>query len=241
MDELHQITELLIERETIDKDQFERLLAGEAPGQRLRRAGARRSRSPSAEPERKPRTDPKPRPFPLPGATMQPPEPEAARHVAPLRARRTICGMRRSLSSVLVASRRRGLRADPAGRRCTVVRTRHGDRDGDADGDRDRRTVTETTSVGLPAPVAETHAALLAAAELRRLRAAAAAHPGDEFSYTFGLPAEGGPIAYWQQVEDGHRTSARSSILARILAPALHALAAARTSGPSPTTSSPAT
>src|SRR3712207_2917129 len=31
MDELHQITELLIERETIDKDQFERLLAGESP------------------------------------------------------------------------------------------------------------------------------------------------------------------------------------------------------------------
>ena len=30
MDELHQISELLIERETIDKDQFERLLAGEA-------------------------------------------------------------------------------------------------------------------------------------------------------------------------------------------------------------------
>ena len=30
MDELHAITELLIERETIDKDQFERLLAGEA-------------------------------------------------------------------------------------------------------------------------------------------------------------------------------------------------------------------
>src|SRR4029453_12793750 len=29
MEELHQITELLIERETIDKDQFERLLAGE--------------------------------------------------------------------------------------------------------------------------------------------------------------------------------------------------------------------
>src|ERR671930_94362 len=31
MDELHQISGLLIERETIDKDQFERLLAGEAP------------------------------------------------------------------------------------------------------------------------------------------------------------------------------------------------------------------
>ena len=31
MEELHKISELLIERETIDKDQFERLLAGESP------------------------------------------------------------------------------------------------------------------------------------------------------------------------------------------------------------------
>ncbi len=31
MEELHQISKLLIERETIDKDQFERLLAGEPP------------------------------------------------------------------------------------------------------------------------------------------------------------------------------------------------------------------
>jgi cell division protease FtsH len=75
MDELHQLSVLLIERETIDKDQFERLLAGEAP----------ESVFPEAEPvpekarERKPRAEPKPRPFPLPGATMQPPpEPEGA-------------------------------------------------------------------------------------------------------------------------------------------------------------------
>ena len=31
MEELHRSSELLIERETIDKDQFERLLAGESP------------------------------------------------------------------------------------------------------------------------------------------------------------------------------------------------------------------
>ena len=30
MDELHRLSAILIERETIDKDQFERLLAGEA-------------------------------------------------------------------------------------------------------------------------------------------------------------------------------------------------------------------
>ena len=77
MDELHRISQILIERETIDKDQFERLLAGEDEdvgvrrGPRSRRAAAP---SPSREPERRPL--PKPRPFPLPGATMQPPEPE---------------------------------------------------------------------------------------------------------------------------------------------------------------------
>src|SRR5262245_14408336 len=74
MDDLHQISKLLIERETIDKDQFERLLAGEAaetvfPDEAPAPSGG------AGEP--KPRTEPKPRPFPLPGATMQPP-PEPA-------------------------------------------------------------------------------------------------------------------------------------------------------------------
>jgi cell division protease FtsH len=74
MEELHQISKLLIERETIDKDQFERLLAGEAPDSVFPEEKA----TPEAgEAEPKPRTDPKPRPFPLPGATMQPP-PEPA-------------------------------------------------------------------------------------------------------------------------------------------------------------------
>ena len=45
MDELHKISTILIERETIDKDQFERLLAGEDEGTRLPGRGARRSRS----------------------------------------------------------------------------------------------------------------------------------------------------------------------------------------------------
>jgi cell division protease FtsH len=75
MDELHQISELLIERETIDKDQFERLLAGEAP----ERVFAEPEAAEAEEHERKPRTEPKPRPFPIPGATMQPPpKPEGA-------------------------------------------------------------------------------------------------------------------------------------------------------------------
>ncbi|MGH3007657.1 MAG: chemotaxis protein CheW, partial [Gaiellaceae bacterium] len=71
-----QLSVLLIERETIDKDQFERLLAGEAPESVFPEAEAP---APEKERERKPRAEPKPRPFPLPGATMQPPpEPEGA-------------------------------------------------------------------------------------------------------------------------------------------------------------------
>jgi cell division protease FtsH len=73
MEELHQISGLLIERETIDKDQFERLLAGESPESVFPEEKA----AEEGVPERKPRAEPKPRPFPLPGATMQPP-PEPA-------------------------------------------------------------------------------------------------------------------------------------------------------------------
>jgi cell division protease FtsH len=74
MDDLHQISQLLIERETIDKDQFERLLAGEAS----ETVFPDESPAPEAQPDApKPRIEPKPRPFPLPGATMQPP-PEPA-------------------------------------------------------------------------------------------------------------------------------------------------------------------
>jgi cell division protease FtsH len=74
MDDLHQISKLLIERETIDKDQFERLLAGEA----AETVFPEETPSAPAEADKpKPRTEPKPRPFPLPGATMQPP-PEPA-------------------------------------------------------------------------------------------------------------------------------------------------------------------
>jgi cell division protease FtsH len=77
MEELHNLSELLIERETIDKDQFERLLAGESPESVFPET----EKAPAAEDEaeKKPRAEPKPRPFPLPGATMQPPpEPEGA-------------------------------------------------------------------------------------------------------------------------------------------------------------------
>jgi cell division protease FtsH len=78
MDELHRISNILIERETIDKDEFERLLAGE-PEEAVfpDEAPAEPEAAPSDEKKKQPA--PKPRPFPLPGATMQPPpKPEGA-------------------------------------------------------------------------------------------------------------------------------------------------------------------
>jgi cell division protease FtsH len=74
MDELHRLSAILIERETIDKDQFERLLAGESEESIF----PAEEPSPVAEGEpEKDRPIPKPTPRPaFPGATMQPPPPE---------------------------------------------------------------------------------------------------------------------------------------------------------------------
>ena len=77
IEELHAISKILIERETIDNDQFERLLAGEAAESVFAEPEPQEPEpEPQKAPERKPRVDP--RPFPLPGATMQPPPPEGA-------------------------------------------------------------------------------------------------------------------------------------------------------------------
>ena len=64
MDELHQLSAILIERETIDRDQFERLLAGEDEANVFpdEKRGRRRSRPPGAG--RRPQPKPIPRPFP---------------------------------------------------------------------------------------------------------------------------------------------------------------------------------
>src|SRR5213078_2680461 len=78
MDELHKISGILIERETIDKDQFERLLAGAAEDDVFVDEEPTAPATPPAE-EPKRERQPKPRPFPLPGATMQPPPPEGAK------------------------------------------------------------------------------------------------------------------------------------------------------------------
>jgi hypothetical protein len=76
-------------------------------------------------------------------------------------------------------------------------------------------TVVEASVIGLPEPVAETHAALLEAAEAGDYEALRPLVPA-QFSYTFGVPVEGGPIAYWQQVE-AESGESPLEILARIL------------------------
>jgi cell division protease FtsH len=78
MDELHRISAILIERETIDKDQFERLLAGESEEDVFAEEQAP-APEPQTEEERRRAPRPAPKPFPLPGATMQPPPPEGAK------------------------------------------------------------------------------------------------------------------------------------------------------------------
>jgi len=77
MEQLHRISQILIERETIDKDQFERLLAGEDEvGVLPDEAPAEPEPQPEEEPKRQ--RQPRPRPFPLPGSAMQGPDPDPA-------------------------------------------------------------------------------------------------------------------------------------------------------------------
>jgi cell division protease FtsH len=78
IDELHRVSGILIERETIDKDQFERLLTGEDEGSVFPDEETGPETEPPAE-ERRRRPQPKPIPRPFPGATMQPPPPEGAK------------------------------------------------------------------------------------------------------------------------------------------------------------------
>jgi cell division protease FtsH len=77
MDELHQLSGILIERETIDKDQFERLIAGEAE-ETVFPEEVKPVEPPAGEvgPEKKPALRPAPRA--IPGAAMQPPPDPAA-------------------------------------------------------------------------------------------------------------------------------------------------------------------
>jgi cell division protease FtsH len=73
-EQLHRISAILIERETIDKDQFVRLLAGDPEEEVFAEPEPAATEDTPRAKER--RRVPKPKPFPLPGATMQPPPPE---------------------------------------------------------------------------------------------------------------------------------------------------------------------
>jgi cell division protease FtsH len=77
MSDLHKLSAILIERETIDKDQFERLIAGESEESVFPEEAVEPEEAPAeGEAERKP--TPKPKPRPVPGVSMQPPEPDPA-------------------------------------------------------------------------------------------------------------------------------------------------------------------
>ena len=76
MGELHKLSAILIERETIDKSQFERLLHGESEESIFAEEPAAAETEPETEAEKKPAIRPQPRP--LPGAAMQPPPDPAA-------------------------------------------------------------------------------------------------------------------------------------------------------------------
>jgi hypothetical protein len=65
----------------------------------------------------------------------------------------------------------------------------------------DTTTTTEEVGIGLPDPVAETHAQLLEAAKTGNYAALRPLIPATGFEYTFGGPVEGGAIAYWQELE----------------------------------------
>jgi cell division protease FtsH len=79
MDELNRISFILIERETIDKDQFERLLAGEDEASVFPEEPQAEAEQPKPQEEPKRERQPRPRPFPLPGSAMQPPPPDPAK------------------------------------------------------------------------------------------------------------------------------------------------------------------
>jgi cell division protease FtsH len=70
LEELHRLSAILIERETIDKDQFMRLLEGAGEEEVF---ADETPEAPEAEKPKDRRPAPQPKPFPVPGAMMQPP------------------------------------------------------------------------------------------------------------------------------------------------------------------------
>src|SRR5213082_1043497 len=66
MDDLHRVSGILVERETIDKEQFERLLAGEDEESVFAEKAPADKPEPEPEGEKKRKPEPKTRPFPIP-------------------------------------------------------------------------------------------------------------------------------------------------------------------------------
>ncbi len=76
VDDLHLLSALLIEHETIDRDEFERLLAGESPESVFAPPPEVQDDDAPDEAAERPEPGPSPHPFPIPGALSQPPPPE---------------------------------------------------------------------------------------------------------------------------------------------------------------------
>jgi cell division protease FtsH len=76
-DDLRRMADLLVERETIDKEQFERLLAGESEASVFEDDVAPPPVVGEGKKQRKPRA--KPKPYPVPGALSKPIPPEGAK------------------------------------------------------------------------------------------------------------------------------------------------------------------
>lgn len=75
--DLRKMADLLVERETIDKEQFERLLAGESEKDVFADSAPPAATGSESKKARKPK--PKTKPYPVPGALSKPPPPEAAK------------------------------------------------------------------------------------------------------------------------------------------------------------------
>jgi cell division protease FtsH len=77
IDDVHLLSGLLIEHETIDRDGFERILAGESPDSVFAPPPPDPDvEDASAEPAARPEQAPPPQPFPIPGTLSQPPPAE---------------------------------------------------------------------------------------------------------------------------------------------------------------------
>jgi hypothetical protein len=65
----------------------------------------------------------------------------------------------------------------------------------------DENSSSSASDTTLPAAVEETRVALLEAAENGDFESVAQLIPDSGFEYTFGGPIDGGPVAYWQELE----------------------------------------